>query len=204
MGAYNCSVVNCGAICKTFRGLQVHIAKKHPNSQPKPMGVVTVVLPSTEKQKWEEIADKNSANLSEYVRSLVREELEGKRESEEQRKFKALTSKLENDNKNLELEVKALKTFFVQKMNKSRQSKTTKDTLKMIEHIKGFGKELKLLEEQQTGNKIIEMEWDTLTIGEQIEVRKLLGRISFVKAIKKIKKKCSKRFELFFEKELIE
>jgi len=76
MGTYNCQVVNCGAECKTLRGLAVHIAKKHPDFKPTTMGMITVVLSNIEKQKWEEIAKKNKTNLSEFVRFLVREELE--------------------------------------------------------------------------------------------------------------------------------
>ena len=96
------------------------------------------------------------------------------------------------------------KEFFIQKMMRSKKSKLDKKTLWMIDHSKDFSKDLERLEEQYTGDRLLEAEWNSLSIDQQNKVRNLLNKkIPFAAAIKKIKKQCSKDFEKFFRKELI-
>jgi len=205
MGTINCPVVNCGLNFKNYNGLAVHIAKKHPNFKSATMKMMTVTLPAGEEQVWKKIAEEHNMNLSDYVRFLVREGIEGKEEQrklELEKKYSVLTDKLENEKIEISQELEAMKKFFVQHMNKTRKSKTTRATLWMLRNFSDFSKDLEKLEEQHISNKLIESEWNSLNYNQQALVKGLSKKIPFVAAIKKVKRDCSKDFEAFFKGEL--
>lgn len=204
MSNLNCPVVNCNLECRTVRGLAVHIAKKHPGFQ-QTTKQITVILADEERQAWNRVATQHNMNLSDYIRFLVREGIEGKediRKAELETKYKTITERLEKDKSNLEQEIQALKRFFIQKMN-NKKSKLDKRTLWLLKNCKGFDKDIESWEEQNISNKLIEKEWNSLSNRQQLLVKRLLNKMPFINAVKKVKGECSKDFEMFFKKELI-
>jgi hypothetical protein len=201
-----CPVKNCGLKFEDRKGLSEHLTKKHPDYKQSVTKLFPITLTSEERELWDKVAKEHSMNLSEYVRFLMREGISGAeqlRKAELERQYKRRIDRLENENDKAMKEMGALKEFFIQKMTKGK-SKLDKKTIWMLDHSKDFSKDLERMEEQHTGDKLMEEEWDSLTLGQQADVRKLLSKnkIPFAAAIKKVKKKCSKDFETFFKKEL--
>jgi len=121
--------------------------------------------------------------------------------------FNAKIEKIENDKRKVEQELEAMKNFFIREMEKKKKSKrlkidAKKATALILERFK-VDEGLERLEEQYVGDRLLEAEWDTLTLGQQSDARKLTNKMPLIAAIKKIKKKCSKDFEKFFAKELM-
>jgi hypothetical protein len=200
----------CGKDFKDFKGLNVHMKKMHSNVKIDTKRV-EIAASGKELEEWKKGAEQhNFPNLSAYVRFMMREsvgEAEQVRKAELEKQFNEKTEKIENEKKKVEKELEAMKNFFIQNVTaKARKElkRYEKDpTIDMLKRSKDFGKDLERMEEQFVGDRLLEEEWDSLTLGQQADARKLMNKMPLVAAIKKVNKKCSKDFELFFKKELM-
>jgi hypothetical protein len=205
----------CGQEFKDFKGLNVHMKKKHSKVKIDTKRV-EIAASNTELEKWKQSAkEHNFPNLSAYVRFMMREGVSGAeqlRKAELENHYNAQIGRLEKDKRKVETELEAMRTFFTNNILRQRSKGKIRKMIKeldkptkwMLKHFKGFDKDLERLEEQYIGDKLTEEEWNSLNHKQQILVKRLLNnnKIPIEVAIKKIKKKCSKDFESFFKKEL--
>jgi hypothetical protein len=200
---FNCSVVNCGKQFRDERSLKIHIARKHSSIRA-PIKRVEVTASSNEIEKWEQSAkEHNFSNLASFIKFYMREGVSGAeqiRKLKLEKQYKEQIDRIEKEKKKLSDRLESVMDKLTDKKPKPNYAE---DVLTMLESCEGYEEELKKIEENFVSNKLIEEEWEDLTVEQKERARELMddNKTSLVKAIAAVGG-GSRSFRMFFDKEL--